>query len=705
MFQNSPKYDNFLGGRGGYDRDSLVDYWAPHLSKRRESIGHLFQIQRAVSQFVTIGTNGIIPGRDVNYKLIGDSYIDYDRKVNIRIHSDATIMVGLALHEASHCAWSSMEVFKSLADWMKKPANGLENKSLFPKGFEEFINKFATKFGLNLRAAVKEFFSYVNWLEDRRIDKIRVSSCPGYAGYYDSLYNEYFWRPEDSELLTGKNFRQETIRSYGFRIFTMLHPDFDHSALKRLPEITELIDLDNILRLGKDESGTKLIAQMAFDIWNILFDACDELKNDEEVSHQMSNSGGQGQPGNIGGDPNDTDDNEEDEDEKRRKNLQRIMNDFLEQPLESGDIESALDSLLDDLSDPNSGAGKEMTAAEKSLDSKKSFLNDDQLTETLYAISDKELAAIQAMIASSVKVSEVFKGSYHAALFEDIDKVQGLTVGFLSDSPARCSSIVDDAIRQGRQLGHRYRKDMTILNETKTKKTIRKKNGRIDNRILYAADFDSMIYASTRKTKRQRVYLHLSLDASGSMDTRSRWAEAVKLATMLVYATNGINGFILTISIRSNYGTAGSNDDPALAIVYDSRKHTTRKFEKNIRRITLNSSTPESLLYELASKFMHKNVPADCVKYFVTVTDGEPCFHGYSGKTAVAHCTKEIRTMNKQGIEVFGYFVGSSDSNDTYKTFREMYGDNSAVLGDSRWGQIANDLKRFILYNNKVITI
>ena len=145
--------------------------------------------KRAIGNFVRIVSGQNIP---VKFPSRGDSYTD-GKSVTIGANvneKNFDYVVGLALHEGSHIAYSDFNAFAEVRNLSK-------------------VRNFV------LDHAKMEFFrGIINYIEDRRIDSIVFRSSPGYKGYYHSLYNKYFNSKKVANGLSSEMYREIDLESY-----------------------------------------------------------------------------------------------------------------------------------------------------------------------------------------------------------------------------------------------------------------------------------------------------------------------------------------------------------------------------------------------------------------------------------------------------------------------------------------------------------
>ena len=203
-------------------------YWLKNQDSQNSHFNllELASTQRAITNYVKILTGREIPVEFVDPR--GDSMTDGESiEIASRInHKNVDEVVGLALHEASHCILTDFKMVKKLGNVILQDH---KYKHLFPNRDHVFL--------------------FTNFMEDRRIDDFVYNSAPGYKAYYESMYESSFFNDTINKGLKGTEYRTETWESYMFRIINIFNPNSDLDALYNLRKIYDIIDLDHINRL------------------------------------------------------------------------------------------------------------------------------------------------------------------------------------------------------------------------------------------------------------------------------------------------------------------------------------------------------------------------------------------------------------------------------------------------------------------------
>ena len=243
-FDRQTEVNDFLATIGTKEDDIVIN------KPKKDHMG-LAGHKRAIGNFVRIVSGENIP---VKFMTRGDSFTD-GKSVTISSNineKNFDHVVGLALHEGSHIAYSDFEVFKEVRNLTK-----IRNWDLTPARME-FLR------------------GMINYIEDRRIDSIVFKSSPGYKGYYHTLYSKYFNNKKIGKGLKSTMYRDVDFESYMFRIVNFTNEGTDLNALPRLLDIYRLVDMKNISRL----KSTDDVIEVAKSICDVVFKLVGENKGD-----------------------------------------------------------------------------------------------------------------------------------------------------------------------------------------------------------------------------------------------------------------------------------------------------------------------------------------------------------------------------------------------------------------------------------------
>ena len=235
------------------------NYWLVPSRGEDMSMIEMASIQSAISNFIRILTKKDIPVEYYSYNN-GDSMTDGKNiTISSRINeSNIDSVVGLALHEGSHCLLTNF-------NFVKKIGNYLAEKNLL--GHKDII-----------------YFLH-NFIEDRRIDNFIYQNAPGYQEYYNAMYSRYFYSENINKGLKSSKFRKETWNCYMFRIANIFNKNTDLNALSKLKDVYNIIDLKNIDRL----KSTKDTFKIAIKIYEIINPYIKNLTKEQSQKQQQQN--------------------------------------------------------------------------------------------------------------------------------------------------------------------------------------------------------------------------------------------------------------------------------------------------------------------------------------------------------------------------------------------------------------------------------
>ena len=259
-------------------------------------------------------------------------------------------------------------------------------------------------------------------------------------------------------------------------------------------------------------------------------------------------------------------------------------------------------------------------------------------------------------------------------------------------------TYIEDGIRLGTVLGRK----LQIRSETRETKYTRKLKGRIDKRLIAELGFDNQnVFSQTFMDSYPDAFLHISVDASGSMSSVVAMAKAIDM----------ISNVDLVISFRSTQQASGGgyrsrrNDTfPIILMAYDSRKDSFNKIKTLFKYINVAGTTPEGLCYEA---ILNDMIPAskDRESYFLNFSDGMPMFDNgdinYHNRTASKHTKKMVDEIKLKGIKVISYYIEESSYSNRYaETFKEMYGNDSQFINVTSVMAVAKSMNKKFLEKN-----
>ena len=219
-----------------------------------ERIMKLASVRRAVANFVRILTNK--SEIDVTFSSGQQSYTN-GKTVVISADADPEkfdSMVGLALHEGTHCMLSDFGFLQHVmgrSEWtIAYRAMSPALRSTIPVPSDIMVtDPMLTDLAAHVYAYQRVLGTIMNVIEDRRIDSYMYRNAAGYRPYYDAMYTRYFLNKEiDKNLRYNPAWRTPSVENYINWLLNIFNPHFDRNALPGLGAMVDMIDLKNIRR-------------------------------------------------------------------------------------------------------------------------------------------------------------------------------------------------------------------------------------------------------------------------------------------------------------------------------------------------------------------------------------------------------------------------------------------------------------------------
>ena len=653
----------------------------------------LASYKRAISNFVNIVTGDSIP---VTFNNKDESFTD-GKKVVIGANlteKNFDIAVGLALHEGSHIKLSDFNFLKNLE--VNIPA-------------EVFV--LAEKKGFSKYDVIGHLKNLLNYVEDRRIDNYIFKTSPGYKGYYHSMYNKYFYSKVIDRMLLSSEMREESWESYEARIINLHNKNRQLGALKGLKDIWNTIGLMNIGRLKSSEDAYFVAENVYRIILSNLSDFTPEKEdsNSESTGNREDSENSETGSGSSSGG---SDDN-------------TMSDEQFEDLLDSVENNSGSSK---NMSNDDGSESKELSEAQKkqlqnALKKQQTFLDGDVKKTKM---SKKNLNDIKAIDESGASyenvgsgVDESYRYDYRPGKGTKCLVVKKLTKALIESNQFRCATkynldnyngdsswrnnynFVEEGLRIGTVLGRK----LQVRNEENTTKYTRKDSGRLDKRLIAELGFgNANVFSQTFVDKFNKVFVHLSIDASGSM-SGTKWNKAMTSAVAMIKAADMVGNIEVVVSIRTTHEASGrfsSNTDvPFIMVCYDSRVDKLVKVKSLFGALDVSGTTPEGLCFEA---IMDDLIPSSNTQesYFINYSDGQPYYGNkeiyYSGHTAEVHTKKMVNIMREKGIKGLSYFIGGDyDSDRDNKAFTNMYGSDAEFVNVTNVIDIARTMnKRFL---------
>jgi len=637
------------------------------LSDKERSSADLLKlagVRRSIANFVKIVTGKNIP---VQFKT-GGSYTDGKRVVISADLSKFDSVCGTALHEGSHILLSNFDLLRDLSS---DPEKHLGSK---------FIKQMVKKYGKS-EQEVKKYFAGMakqmcNYVEDRRIDNYIYTTAPGYQGYYDALYDEHWNSKEIDKGIKSDLYREENWESYGFRVINLTNAERDLDALKGLNEIWKEINLADIARI----KSSKQALEVAVNVVQIIEKYTDAVWPPDQQPENGEGEKGEGDGEEGDGQDGDSGEKAEGENSEGKPGENK---DTDEGGKVDGDTKNTPPSET-----PNANPELSDAEVEKLMDDiqkQKDFL-DGKLEQK--ELSDEQGRMLKAMEEAGTEQKEVCKNSpmmKNGSGFSScsVIVVKNMTKQLIDSNPFGIhyrAPYNEETVKMGMALGRQLGKKLQIRNESQSLKTTRLRNGKIDERLIHSLGFGAeQVFEKTFVDQFNPVSLHISIDASGSMDGE-KWVKTQTAVVAIAKAASMVSNLDVVISYRHTANT-GRTNKPLVLIAYDSRKDDISKVKALFPYLRATGGTPESLCFEAIQDLMVEGgVNQD--SYFINFSDGEPYFGSgeiqYYGQSAIRHTKQMMDSFRRRGIKILSYFISSyhTDSDE----FKQMYGKEASFV-------------------------
>ena len=652
-------------------------------TKKGKDLVALAGYKRAISNFVNIVTEQSIP---VVFNSNDQSYTD-GKKVVIGSNIDDKkfdVAVGLALHEGSHIKLSDFTLLKNLET-----------------SIPQEIYVLAESVGVKRYDVISTVKSILNYVEDRRIDSFIFQTSPGYKSYYHSMYEKYFYSKNVDKGLLSSEFRTEEIDSYMFRIINLHNKNRQLGSLKGLKEISSLINLGNIQRGGL--KTTDDCFKIACDVMSVILKSIDPIVvKDDSQDGDSDEENDDSEEGNGSGGSNTLTDEE------------------LQEAIDSDSIGSSTpDENLsnDDGSDSIELSPRQKQMLEKHFEKQEKFLDGDvQKTK----LNKKESSDIKSIEESGATYENVGNGIPNDSWSGSISKgtkclvVRKLTQAVIDSNQFGCASSYNQGsysrygkynfVEEGLRLGSMLGRKLQVRGEESQLKFSRQDSGKIDKRLIAELGFgNSNVFSHTLTERYNKAYLHISVDASGSM-TGDKWNKAMTSCVAMIKACDMAGNIDVVVTTRTSNWTRGSGQGvPMIMVCYDSRVDKLQKVKNLFTALDVSGTTPEGLCFEAIEKDL---IPGNSNQdsYFINFSDGQPWYSNdeinYQGDSAEAHTKKMCDGMRAKGISVLSYFISNYDlDDDSYdvRAFKRMYGKDAEFVNATNMMQVAKTMNKKFL--------
>ena len=683
--------DKIINGK--YTSNQASSFWMDDFDtdfKRESGVDYtkLAATQRAIGNFVNIVTGKQIP---VVFQSSDNSYTDGERVViGTKLDGDNfDAAVGLALHEGSHIALTDFDVFKQPNGYS---AHSLSQTQMASRVMMRGVDPDMTMTDENY-AIIKDL---LNWIEDRRIDFHIYKTAPGYRMYYEAMYDKYFNDKVIDKALKKNEKTQETLDDYLFHIINFTNPNRNLSALERLREVWNLIDLKNIDRL----KSTQDALDVAIDAYVIINKAVQEAEQQQKAQMDAAGDGGHessdgdGDGGNESGTGNGTSDGEEEGDD--------------------GAPTTASQSQLSE---------REQKQLEKAIEQQRKFVNGT--TKKTGKLTKAQASTVNAIREAGTETVQVATGAGETDIVEAI-VIKKFTPGITAAMPNLFASYADDyltgmkdyaediskdsyrtrgihetdqAVLRGIVLGKQLGKKLQLRNADRSLKSTRLETGKIDRRLISQLGYNNANVFHRIVTDRFKNYfIHISIDASGSMGG-PKFRNALTSAVAVAQAASMTTGIRVQISLRGTSTFDNAGERAVTIYAYDSAKDKMNKIRTMFRYLDVYGCTPEGIAFKSIEKYIKTDAKGDeCI--FVNYSDGEPTSvrgtgHYYNG---VDFTRRVVNNFRENGINVVSYFIKDGYMYEsTVDNFRKMYGPDAQFINPESMTEVSKTLNKKFL--------
>jgi nitric oxide reductase activation protein len=272
----------------------------------------------------------------------------------------------------------------------------------------------------------------------------------------------------------------------------------------------------------------------------------------------------------------------------------------------------------------------------------------------------------------------------------------------LTDLHPQISEMLTKGVTLGKKLGRK----LQIRGESRDTKWSRLDSGRIDKRLISELGFgNDRVFSTTFVEKFSDAFLHISIDASGSMNGE-KWDNTMISTIAICKAASMIDNVDVVVSFRTTHESGGrtsrtSNYLPLVAIGYDSRVDKFSKILRHFGWINPGGTTPEGLCFEA---IMNEIVPTvrDRDSYFLNLSDGMPMFSNselyYHDTEALNHTKKMVDEIRKKGVKILSYYVGDEyDRSRSMEDFKTMYGKDASFINVTNVMEVSKSMNKMFL--------
>lgn len=692
----------------------------------------LASIKRSIANFVRIVTNKALP---VVFSSGKQSYTTGEAVVLSASTKEKKLdaVVGLALHEGTHCILSDFEALEILM-------------THFDEMIPQNIVKLAEKIGLYNYEIQMLFKTLWNIIEDRRIDHYMYKKARGYRPYYEAMYDHYFCNKQiDTALLLGL-WREPTVENYVNTIINITNPYFDTRLLPDLDLIVGIMDLPHIERLNDDKydylkavranhsygtSNTKFEYDKMPEIFKLIckiseiilknsikYAAEQQTDDNSDQGSSSQNDDGQKAPnmdmgdgmsisGNSGDDENDdnnssdsgddSSDNDDDstlDGDEPRKNVKSADSPKKKPKVNENQLKKALDKQKNfiDGNVKKKKASKKLERAIKAVEDADATMKDVTYQPHRVYGQDASRKTAPVLVLKRLTRSIMESGAYP---FVGVDSYSST---LYENDEARLA--VEEGFRKGAILARK----LQIRNQDQLTKFNRRNSGKIDKRRLAQLGIENEdVFYRLKQVEYKPVHLHLSIDNSSSM-RGNKFQRALMVGVALAVAADKIDNLDVVLSMRAGV----AHKQAVISILYDSKVDSPVKIRSLFPYLKTTGVTPEGLCFAAIQDILLQQNADEM--YFINLSDGEPYFDDYGGQPAWEHTRKQINELRRVGIKILSYFIeaGAADSDWNYygskrradgrhEGFDTMYGKDAVYIDVNEIAGLIRTLNKMFL--------
>jgi hypothetical protein len=250
----------------------------------------------------------------------------------------------------------------------------------------------------------------------------------------------------------------------------------------------------------------------------------------------------------------------------------------------------------------------------------------------------------------------------------------------------------DNLIDQGITKGKRLLNKLQVRNEQIISASKRLKQGKIDPRRIYAANFEEDLFYKIDKANYKPINLNISIDGSGSMKG-DKWNQTLINTIALGYISLNMNNIDVLISIRTTGDVFTGGIVPLLILAFDSKKHKLKDLKK-LKYYRESGLTPEGICLETL------NIPNSSYyldSYLINMSDGMPTFLDYKGEEAILDTARVIKNIKKGGVNILSYFIQDEYNEKASNNFKQMYGKDASFININNINEITKTLNQLLL--------